>query len=708
MRNIPRASIHVGKNKKSFSAQVSNEAERRGWNESRYQQKNAEKDKNNHYNFSRKHLNFEIAKGGKIMPLGSNPIPLHERLQHRFDELGFKPYTDVKHPGQASANSPNCTVGIIFSGDHDVMHRLAFGDQQFDSSDANADQSNIVLQQGIYDWAIDTYRFACQKWGEENVIGFDVHCDETSVHAHVQTIPVEKVKKRGRAGSLYINKENQDIKLSTKEWKALSKDERDNYFKTTASKGEVERVSYARVWGERAKDKSAYLSKLHTDYHDEVGYKYGLERGIPYYELSPEERWARRHKDKVTLEAERQAKVAIEEAVQAKLTIDAETKQAAKTLEKVETYAVLATIDKKELIIPTLEINQPIRIAKEAVVKELGIPIPTLVGQKTWRETRIVNINAAIDALDAAIKQARQEQNESVRSTMNKTYTYYMQHLKTLIDNNKALQAENEAVKKENDTIKKRISQLDEYAVARVTKQKDSIIDRQKEDITSLKDEISSNHSAYELLKSEYNSLVSRWNALWNEPEFNDANEHVRMRKARETAERIRQEEAQKREEQGRQTRYQSILDMFINEGRDTLHAFAKRSSTQFTQEESAFIYYGIMATAVKHGISLTSSDGVSTATSNFLARMSWDGCTEYHADNINNWTRLFAEREVEFGGSLIHNFLSFIDFASCNVETYNSLGGSNGCAGQLTNWDGTKKRGLEAPETKKARRISM
>ena len=61
--NKPRASIHVGKDKKSFSPQVSNEAERRGWDEKRYQQKNAEEDKNNHYNFSRKDLNFEVTKG---------------------------------------------------------------------------------------------------------------------------------------------------------------------------------------------------------------------------------------------------------------------------------------------------------------------------------------------------------------------------------------------------------------------------------------------------------------------------------------------------------------------------------------------------------------------------------------------------------------------------------------------------------------------
>ena len=232
--NIPRAAIHVGKDKKSFSAQVGNEAERRGWDENVYQLKNADKDKNNHYNFSRKNLNFEIARGGKFVPLGSNTIPLHERIQMRLDELGFKPYMDARHPDQVSKNSPNCTVGMIFSGDHDVMYNLAFGNQRIDTANPNADHSHIVLQQGIYQWAKDTYDFACRKWGEENIISFAVHCDETSIH--VQTIPVEKVKKRGRSGSKYVNKNNPDIVRSTKEWRALPKEKRDNYTKHTASK----------------------------------------------------------------------------------------------------------------------------------------------------------------------------------------------------------------------------------------------------------------------------------------------------------------------------------------------------------------------------------------------------------------------------------------------------------------------------------------
>lgn len=51
---------------------------------------------------------------------------------------------------------------------------------------------------------------------------------------------------------------------------------------------------------------------------------------------------------------------------------------------------------------------------------------------------------------------------------------------------------------------------------------------------------------------------------------------------------------------------------------------------------------------------------------------------------------------------SNIDTFLSFVDEKSCCAENYVSLMGSNGCADQFTNWDGSKKHGLAAPEKKK------
>ena len=676
--NIPRAAIHVGKDKKSFSAQVGNEAERRGWDENVYRLKNADKEKNNHYNFSRKNLNFEIVKDGKIVPLGSNPIPLHERIQMRLDELGFKPYMDARHPDQVSKNSPNCTVGMIFSGDHDVLYNLAFGNQRIDTANPDADHSHIVLQQGIYKWAKDTYDFACRKWGEENIISFAVHCDETSIHAHVQTIPVEKVKKRGRIGSKYVNKNNPDIVLSTKEWRALPKEERDNYTKQTASKDYVECVSYAKVWGETRKAKSEYLSQLHTDYHNEVGCKYGLARGIPYNELSEEEKRGRRHKNKVVLEAERQAKVA---------------------LDKVEKYAILATIDKQELTFPLLNINAPVQEAMDAVKQELAIPIPAFIGQKNWREERTANINDVIKALVTAINAERDKQNKGVRASVNKTYTYYMQQLNKLIVENKALQEENGKLKTENAQVKQRISQLDENAVRRVTAQKDIVIERLNTQLASKNENVAKLKTDYNTLWKKYKILILQWNDLTKQPEIVEAVKCVEERK--------KMEAQAKREEQARQDRYQGVLDRFISEGHEQLKAFSQSGRIDFNEQEAKAIYYGIMATATKCNVALRTSQGTESAVDRFLASMEWNGCGNYRRECVAHWTKLFATDEVVYTEPIIQNFLSLIDHMSCSADTYVSLGGSNGCADQLTNWDGTQKMGLGAPSRKKAQGLS-
>lgn len=139
-------------------------------------------------------------------------------------------------------------------------------------------------------------------------------------------------------------------------------------------------------------------------------------------------------------------------------------------------------------------------------------PIPTIIGQKAWREERVSNIYAAIKALVAAVNAERDKQNEDVRKSVNKTYTYYMQNLNKQIEENKSLRAENDALKAENNKVKQRISQLDEKAVERVTTQ-----------LVCAKEELASAKSYNTTLMEMYNDLKARWNAIWQEPEMTDA-----------------------------------------------------------------------------------------------------------------------------------------------------------------------------------------
>ena len=144
------------------------------------------------------------------------------------------------------------------------------------------------------------------------------------------------------------------------------------------------------------------------------------------------------------------------------------------------------------------------------------------------------------------------------------------------------------------------------------------------------------------------------------------------------------------------------VLDKFIHEGHEALSSFAKTDRVNFNKNESASIYYGIMASAVKHNIGLDSKASIDSAAKSFLSGMSWKGFTDFKQECVTNWTKLFATNEVQFTDNAIDNFLAFVDHMSCSADTYVSLGGSNGCADQLTNWDGTQKVGLGAVLRKK------
>ena len=144
------------------------------------------------------------------------------------------------------------------------------------------------------------------------------------------------------------------------------------------------------------------------------------------------------------------------------------------------------------------------------------------------------------------------------------------------------------------------------------------------------------------------------------------------------------------------------VLDKFIHEGHEALSSFAKTDRVNFNEKESASIYYGIMASAAKNIIGLGTRKDIEAATNKFLSGMSWKGFTDFQQECVTSWTKLFATNEVQFTNNAIDTFLAFVDYMSCSADTYVSLGGSNGCADQLTNWDGTQKVGLGSVLQKK------
>lgn len=254
-----KASLHMSPLKGMDAAQ-GGENERRDWNKERYDRKEDSHGNINHYDWYRKKLNFEIVKG-KICPQLSHAIPLHERIQNRLDELGFKGYKN------GARNAPNVIMDFVIGGNRERMREMAFGNQVVNFENSDEKNSAVVRQKEIENWALDTYRWAANRYGEENIIGFNVHLDETTPHIHMQVIPVAEMKKRGRV-------------------------------KAGQGRGTKMTVSFAGVVGKNQEEYSAYKTQMHTDYFLQVGHKYGLERGTFFDDLTPEEQAARRHRNK--------------------------------------------------------------------------------------------------------------------------------------------------------------------------------------------------------------------------------------------------------------------------------------------------------------------------------------------------------------------------------------------------------------------------
>ena len=694
--NIPRAAIHVGAPAKSFSAAEGYEPERRGWDEKTYQMKN--QDTNNHYDFSRKHLNFEINSKGEIVPLGSNPVPLHERLQKRLDELEFKPYMDKNNPLGLSDNSPNCTVGIIVSGDHDVLTRLAFGDQDVDFT-LQKSNAHVVLKQGIKDWALDTYRWACDRCGAENIIGFDVHLDETTPHIQIQTVPVAKTKARGRASAKYVHKDDQSKIISHKEWKKLPEEIRSNFVRTEVERREKECVSYARVWGEDKYAVGRTYYQMHTDYYNEVGRKYGLERGDDIAMLPGEERRERVHKSKAVLEAERQAKDAIAknqienerlEGQKEKMIGEVQDMKKQKesleeqndklegaihnkeqhkeklesSISRLEDYAAALDIKEEDLIVPTLKTDPLVKNAWDAIKTELEKPIPAF-GQKEWREDRRKAIKTILTELQTALMQAKKVQKEDILKLGNSLYNKAMQNVRAIIEQNKQLQKENGRLTEENDVLSKRIASMDVNAITRLRDKKDAEIKELQERVGKAESEAVRSGNIASRERQRADKAEGQIKEMLGIPEIKEIWESIQQNK-----------EASRKQ-----------IDKWIEDGVAAIRDYADGKDNDFQPKQGNSVAWGIIAEAFRSGLDPSDEKQRKTAAAYLLEKVSWTGiASEYKRELTAARTRQLCDAMMVTKDMMANLLLA----AGGRSGISTGGGGSNG---ELTNWGGTKKK---------------
>lgn len=369
-----KASVHM-QPLKSMAAAQSNENERRGWDRNSYERTVDYSGKPCYYDWFRRHLNFEVVRG-KIYPMLSQEKPLNERLEKRLQELGFRHYKkDAK-------NAPNICMDFVVGGNRQRMREMAFGNQDVIFGGNEEQNASVNRCRDIENWALDTYNWIAKKYGEENIIAFNVHLDETTPHAHVQVVPVCEVKKRGRVKA----GEERETKLA---------------------------VNYYGIVGKNPEERSAYCKEIHTDYHLQVGYKYGLERGTFFEDLTPEEQTLRKHRTGAEFALYNETMKKVKAAKKELGDLEAQVKQAEKKLKGLTTMISNLEEQRERLDIDISYLEDMVKNGEGDVEKNTR-RLEELKNQLSVIDSKILDKQRKLDVAEKELRELEGKQRQLV------------------------------------------------------------------------------------------------------------------------------------------------------------------------------------------------------------------------------------------------------------------------------------------------------
>ena len=138
---------------------------------------------------------------------------LEERIYGRINEVGAKVRFDKQETsverGHNSKESVICE-GIIFQVSHERSMELLAEDGMLDENGQIRKDRELPVDGKVYSLFIDTYRFVCERFGADNIVGAYIHLDEYTPHMHVFVVPVT-MKESRYAGKVRLDEHGKPI-----------------------------------------------------------------------------------------------------------------------------------------------------------------------------------------------------------------------------------------------------------------------------------------------------------------------------------------------------------------------------------------------------------------------------------------------------------------------------------------------------------------
>lgn len=151
------------------------------------------------------HMNLTIhgrdASGKPIANHDKPPLSLEDRIMNRIKDAGAvvrrdrSDHVDSKERGHNSKESVVCE-GIIFQISHERAMELLQEDGMLDADGKIRKDCELSPDSQTYAMFMDTYDFACERFGEENIVGAYIHLDEYTPHMHLFVVPISMKESR--------------------------------------------------------------------------------------------------------------------------------------------------------------------------------------------------------------------------------------------------------------------------------------------------------------------------------------------------------------------------------------------------------------------------------------------------------------------------------------------------------------------------------
>ena len=138
---------------------------------------------------------------------------LEERIYKRISEVGATVRRDRQETsierGHNSKESVICE-GIIFQVSHERSMELLAEDGMLDENGQIRKDRELPVDGKVYSLFMDTYRFVCERFGADNIVGAYIHLDEYTPHMHLFVVPVT-MKESRYAGKVRLDEHGKPI-----------------------------------------------------------------------------------------------------------------------------------------------------------------------------------------------------------------------------------------------------------------------------------------------------------------------------------------------------------------------------------------------------------------------------------------------------------------------------------------------------------------